>query len=572
MSLRPITFNDFSGGMNRDTAPHLLSAGEMLDAQDVILGERGVIRRRGNYTNLRLNDQDTAETVFPGKFVCAGQHVHRSRTHGVFGVVSTRTETKLLWWVPNWNWVEVFDYGYPSSQGAVRAGFTPPNRKDRDADKRNARYNATIISCDAFTVAAKVTRNEGGFPGGPGTNQFRTERTVQVGGEDVVYHFEFTVILCAADDGLGNSPETRVPAVMARQNPCPFAETVNRFTFLAGDTALPQHYRWSQAENCHLWDEDDKEHAATGENDQVQCLAVISGMLAIVKERSIFTLRVIGKPPGPTTSTTQWELSQSTKVGTLDGRSVASFGDGIVFASHSGVYLFDHNHAPRNLADGKINMYLRQLLRGWTQNHGAVGVVVGEHYILTLKDDNGQLIETLSCHIPTRAWCRFSNINLAGSVQSTLGRAVYGFLESGRVVNLTSMFVDADGVDVEGTGPSMVVELPRITTDDTTRMKTWRKLDIDYEATAGRGSPRLRVDVIQGIQYPAPSGHQRMVGEFPPQGASGLQPQQCFFNVHDRALGVRLSESVPSGAAFDKIVVQSVSVRYRASRSGKVNS
>ncbi len=99
-------------------------------------------------------------------------------------------------------------------------------------------------------------------------------------------------------------------------------------------------------------------------------------------------------------------------VGTFDARSVVPYRNYAIWANHLGVWRSDGASLTDLTADGGISNYYRDLVAdfapetAWT---AAAGIYRG-HYVLSIQNDEEELITTLACDLERKVWTEWTNI------------------------------------------------------------------------------------------------------------------------------------------------------------------
>lgn len=144
------------------------------------------------------------------------------------------------------------------------------------------------------------------------------------------------------------------------------------------------------------------------------------------------------------------------RAGCFDARSINGWQGNVIFADQRGVHITDGGLVRNMIIQGGLERLWRE-----TFEPGFVvdlpGAVFGDYYLITPRVSSG-ITYTWVCHIPTRRWWRWKNIDAKVLVTGSVApERLYGTQSSvKRVTDLTYTFypstvaeqVDANGVDV----------------------------------------------------------------------------------------------------------------------------
>jgi hypothetical protein len=204
--------------------------------------------------------------------------------------------------------------------------------------------------------------------------------------------------------------------------------------------------------------------------------------------------------------------------GTFDGRSVASWRDYAIWANASGVYSSDGATLTDLTADGGISVYYRSLISGFafTQGWSAIGGIIRDHYVLSLRNAAGTVISTLVCDLQRKVWTEWTNVQAglfahrsAGPGTALIGgdeELFFAHKSSPRIGKLSTLWTPSATYAADADGN---VVLPSLETPfynmGNQAIKRIRNLYLTYDIRTSGGAPSLRVgatvDPTPGAAY-----------------------------------------------------------------------
>ena len=559
MALSYIEQKDFSGGINANNDHAMINRNELVDARDVLVDRPGIARRRGpfvalttSYSSLPIKPITAPVSVYDhiptAPVIFSGKHDYNKFSGGIFFIVQQPKSAPdtgyrvSLWYLPvaNGGFEEPFRVlGPVHTDVAVQTGkvcpaITKVNKQDNNADS-NVKYNRSIIACSAFSVVVLISRDSEVLAW---SNKISTDpnetieqqhtRSVHRRNSSRSYYLRVTSISAgrarpdtddpsfgqsAYDDKLNiekemNSSQVRVnvsgedwyhltPILPNKEfTTCAL---VDGYAFLAGDPEFGQHFFWSAAEDSLNWEDADGpffEHLPDDSASRVVGLTNLGSSLVVLKERSIFTVKIANGGP------TDWVASQRAAIGTIDQRSVAQWREKLIFANRKGVYAFD-GYDVQELSES-ISEIWEPIMANWSSSWFISGAVFEDYYLINILDSGGDLLDTFCLHLPSGAWVRFSGTRFTSMAWAPDERGLIGFhwplsstSSKPRFCDIGSMFKLASGSDALGSGPDVEMVLPRVINDDRFRSKVWRRVEVSYGAS---GSGALNVDFVTGTQ------------------------------------------------------------------------
>lgn len=168
----------------------------------------------------------------------------------------------------------------------------------------------------------------------------------------------------------------------------------------------------------------------------------------------------LSDPTGDMSLTLLWD-----KAGCVDARSIAMWQGNVIFADGSGVHITDGGLVRNLVAQGGMQTPWRKQFEGWIDAaaDSVASAVFGDYLVCTVRIFVGQLKTTWVCHIPTRRWFRWTNIDSAAHVSSAGPvERIYGLnVATRRVVLLNDCFnpSSTSAIQADGNGTNVLPEV-----------------------------------------------------------------------------------------------------------------
>lgn len=195
--------------------------------------------------------------------------------------------------------------------------------------------------------------------------------------------------------------------------------------------------------------------------------------------------------------------------GTFDGRSCVPYRNYAIWANAAGVWQSDGATLTDLTASGGISLYYRSVMSGFAFSQGwsAIGGILLDHYILTIRNASGALVTTLVCDIERKAWKEWTNIPSAMFAHRSAGPGTsffggdeelfFAHATQPRVCKLSSLWTptltnasDADGAAVQ---PVLETGYMRIGSLDEKRI---RRIFLGYDLRTAGGGPTLALSYV----------------------------------------------------------------------------
>lgn len=215
--------------------------------------------------------------------------------------------------------------------------------------------------------------------------------------------------------------------------------------------------------------------------------------------------RLRGTTPPPNTDLSREPVFDH---GCLDARSLAGWGDNLVFANAEGVFLTDGATAIDLTAKGGMSRYWRDTLTAWTTSWTLAGGIFQNKYVLSVMNGS-TFVDCLMCDLITREWTRHSNVKSVAFFRA-LGAAeklYFGSRTSARLNELSTFWQPGSSykTDGDGTNVTPIIEtayVRGITRQNrrysaSTGIETWKNIFGDYDLRdAASDTPTLQIAVL----------------------------------------------------------------------------
>jgi hypothetical protein len=212
-------------------------------------------------------------------------------------------------------------------------------------------------------------------------------------------------------------------------------------------------------------------------------------------------------PPGVTGF--DMAVSKLAEIGCTDARSLASWQNQVIFANGNGVYM-TNGAAVRSITEPQeyggqgIGDYWRSLLDTYDESWQIHGGLLGDYYLVTIRDENDTLVATLMCYLPRRAWWRLSNIDAgfyATSQHTGPFELYYADRSSGQVVALSGILTPtaANKNDADGTAVEAALEGRLLGSGSTLKSYGFARITYDMRDAAS-DNPSLAVSFSKDVE------------------------------------------------------------------------
>lgn len=227
------------------------------------------------------------------------------------------------------------------------------------------------------------------------------------------------------------------------------------FSVLAATPAQPTALYFSDPGDPTVWDTTNSvwktSYPVTGVAPMRNAILIFS---------SGHTERLRGSIPPPNSD---FVLEPAFDHGCIDARSIATYGDFVIFASTEGVFLTDGAVPVDLTVAGGISTYWRDTMRSYASGwHIAAGVYAG-YYIISIMN-NFSFVDCLVCDLNRRQWFRMANVKgyMFSHALGTAEELYMASAASGRVIKLSSCWNPSGTVknDADGTAVAPVLETP----------------------------------------------------------------------------------------------------------------
>lgn len=244
------------------------------------------------------------------------------------------------------------------------------------------------------------------------------------------------------------------------------------------------------------WDTTDSwidcDYAITG-------LAATSNMLLCFSQGHVE--RIIGSTPPPGSDMDRAVIGS---IGCTDARSIAIQENNVMFANPRGVYLTNGSGFASLTDEGMIATYWQSLFSGYDPSTWVISAgIYRTFYFCSVVDNNGNLVASLMCNVPRKAWWRLTNI-----VPTCMAQAVgaqeelyYSDRSTNRVVQLSGIFTPSSSNknDANGTAVAPLLEFQGI--GGGPGLKAYGNGRLFYDMRdAATDNPTLAVNIAMGLE------------------------------------------------------------------------
>lgn len=344
-----------------------------------------------------------------------------------------------------------------------------------------------------------------------------------------------------ADMG-GTPPAGRYPAIYKDR------------AILANTNAQPTYVYFSNPGNPNSWDT---------VNSFISTSLPVTGLAALRNAILVFhagtTERIRGNVPPPNTDMTR---EPAFNVGCMDARSIAFYGDNVIWADQSGVWISDGAVVENMMDSGGMQAYWLALMASRTASWTVCGGVMRGYYWLVMMNGS-TLVDCMVCRIDSRNWARMTNVPAQMFARQIGGIEELFFVgpTTSRICKLSGIYYPSDTArtDANGVAITPVLETAFFYGKDYGQ-KRWKNLFFEFLLDQGTASPAPSVSISwssdpSGASYTAfpstlvpntQSGRLQIPVRIPPSRGLSLKLQQAnqsaFFRLHEIAADVHEME------------------------------
>lgn len=491
---------DFSAGMNRDAAPHLIDKHGAYDLLDIVLDDDGSAYRRGGTVAHSANTLDERGTFIFDGVLRAGRRtivMNKSSTY----VLDEDDETL----------VKIDTYGMTRpGRAAVMNGLVFGPGGWVTAGVRSSVTHTTAANVSVTSESATVTRSSGSWSG-----QIEAGHLMRIG-TDRVYEVKTvasgtSLTLMEPYQGASDSTATAVfrPVVWGDGDyggEAHVAVCSNRLVY-----AAKTRVRFSVIGNPHKFETFDYHELPTGA--EISGLAELGGTLIVFTTDGIWTVDNLAYNIVDANGNGQHTIRRLSEDIILAGTAgVAGYSQTLIVPASDGIWLLDGVSSPERISQGVERPY-----KAWLKWGARIGqaVVYAGHYLLPLVSPAGTVKELLVCRIsrPVKSrwrgkswpWSRFQGDAAAPAFAARHGAdqlsphllAVQDQVAA-KVVDCSQLFIpDADHKkDADGSAPVAQI-ITRDYGSGNLTVNAVRALGLRFEIRGGT-SPTVKVSWSKG--------------------------------------------------------------------------
>lgn len=185
-------------------------------------------------------------------------------------------------------------------------------------------------------------------------------------------------------------------------------------------------------------------------------LGVVRG--AILAFHAGTTSRLRGTTPATSTAVSDFVQDDpfpgDSAVGCIDARSIVHYQENIYWADFNGIYMSDGVALTNLTASGGMSAYWRGLLVNWVAGYSIASVVMNDVLIVSVLDNSHNPVDCLCYDLLRKFWFRVSNMKGYSFMHvpgATSGKTYMGLGNTGRVADLSTVFLAQSASDADGT-------------------------------------------------------------------------------------------------------------------------
>ncbi len=244
-------------------------------------------------------------------------------------------------------------------------------------------------------------------------------------------------------------------------------------TVLAHSDTEPQRLWFSDAGDPASWDTTnvfwDASFPVTG-------LAALKNAILIFSDGAVE--RLVGSTPPPGSDFT---LSSAFTEGTPDARSIAFWGDNVVFANPSGIFITDGSALDDLTKSAGMLSYWQDLLASWTTSWTLGAGVYQSYYVISVMNGS-TFVDAAMIDLQRRTWLRLSNLKAVSFWSSSSPDEMYfGLRSAARVGRFSPVFSKSSTfkADGDGTAVTATYESPFFVSKG--KQLAWKRLFLDAD-------------------------------------------------------------------------------------------
>lgn len=188
-------------------------------------------------------------------------------------------------------------------------------------------------------------------------------------------------------------------------------------------------------------------------------------------------------------------------VGCIDARSIVNYGDDVIWADFTGVYMSDGVTIKNLTAEGGVTAAWRGSLINYVSGYSVASGVFKDVLVISILDNSRNPVDCFCYDLLRGFWYRFSHMPALCFMSIPGVKTYMGLSTAGRVANLETVFHDETASDADGTAVTPVLETPsyrgfmRLHRKwiQSMALQQWIRLYVDYEMVNGGAAPTLTV-------------------------------------------------------------------------------
>jgi hypothetical protein len=278
-------------------------------------------------------------------------------------------------------------------------------------------------------------------------------------------------------------------------------------------------------------------------NSWIDCDFAITGLAATSNMLLIFssgaTERIVGSTPPPGSDMDRTVIGS---VGCTDARSIVKQENNVLFANTRGVYLTNGAGFASLTDEGAIATYWQSLFSGYDASTWTISAgVFRTFYFVTILDASGNLVTSLMCNVPRRAWWRLTNTKPVMYAQAVSGQEelYYADRTTNRVVAMSGIFTPTSSNESDANGTAVQPLIDYRLFGSGPGLKAFGNGRLTYNMPKSTGSPTLAVSISRGIGASSYSA----VAESPLAFTTDVTRKRFSVNGDGQGVNVRLQQA-----------------------------
>jgi hypothetical protein len=261
-------------------------------------------------------------------------------------------------------------------------------------------------------------------------------------------------------------------------------------TVLANTTADPTTLWFSDPGDPETWD---VTNSFFSTSFPVTGLASIRNAILVWSEGAVE--RITGSTPPPETD---FNFGPLFTEGTPDARSIAYWGDNVVWANPSGIFISDGSALDDLTKACGMLSYWQDALQGYTTSWTLGAGVYQSYYVIAVMN-GGSVVDGAMIDLVKRNWVRLTNLPVTSFWNSNAPDEMYmGLRSSARLGKFSTVLAPTASVKNDGNGTAVTPSYESPFFDSEGEMLSWRRMYADvYMTDAASDNPAVTLSYIE---------------------------------------------------------------------------